>query len=358
LSESELFMDKIVVIGHSYHEKTKSNASILELLQSKYEVELIYDDSWQTGLEPDVSHINETYRAVVFWQNISPQMLTNITCSNVIYFPMYDAVWDQGEDFWYPLRNIKIVCFSSTLHKKLMALNFNVFYIQHFPEPDIFEEVDHISVFFWQRRNEITWHTVTKLIKIVEVESIHIHKAVDPYQQFVSPTENEVAEYKITFSDWFESKDDYRNTMKSKSIYIAPRLREGIGFSFLEAMAMGKVVIAADNPTMNEYIVHGINGFLFDVNNPQPIEMNNLKAVQRNAHETVVAGRHKWNLNKNQIIDFIEAPSRAFRRSKKLVLKAALRRAVTIVKKSIKQVTPYGFIWCYRRFIKGLNEPF
>ena len=41
--------------------------------------------------------------------------------------------------------------------------------------------------------------------------------------------------------------------------------------TFLEAMAHGKAVIAADRPTMNEYILHGCNGFLFSTRFPRPL---------------------------------------------------------------------------------------
>ena len=53
--------------------------------------------------------------------------------------------------------------------------------------------------------------------------------------------------------------------MLKSTIYIASRPYEGIGMSFLEAMADGRCVVAHDNTTHNEYIEHGKNGFLFDM---------------------------------------------------------------------------------------------
>ncbi len=46
--------------------------------------------------------------------------------------------------------------------------------------------------------------------------------------------------------------------------------------SFLEAMAMGKAVVAADNPTMNEYLTHNVNGYLFNPEDPRPIILDAL----------------------------------------------------------------------------------
>ena len=41
--------------------------------------------------------------------------------------------------------------------------------------------------------------------------------------------------------------------------------------TFLKALALGQTVIAADRPTMNKYISHGDNGFLFSTRFPRPI---------------------------------------------------------------------------------------
>ncbi len=52
-----------------------------------------------------------------------------------------------------------------------------------------------------------------------------------------------------------------QNILKSNTFHIAPKQEEGIGMTFLEAMTIGKIVIAKKAPTMNEYIIHGCNGF-------------------------------------------------------------------------------------------------
>ena len=62
----------------------------------------------------------------------------------------------------------------------------------------------------------------------------------------------------------------YAPALRRAGIYFAPRLYEGIGISFLEAMAMGKAVVAPDNPTMNEYVTHNVNGFLYKPGGPAP----------------------------------------------------------------------------------------
>ncbi|WP_425058552.1 hypothetical protein SCACP_32110 [Sporomusa carbonis] len=343
-------MDKIAIIDHSYHAKTKSSAFIIDLLKEHYEVDIILDDSWKEGKEPDLSCIDDSYKVVVFWQSISPQMVESLKCNNIVFFPMYDACGDVTIDYWYNIRNVKVICFSRTLHEKLSKLGFQCMYIQYFPQPISFNSQKGLSLFFWHRRCEITWETVRKLIEDTELEAVHIHKAVDPFQTFTPPSTEDEVHYNISYSDWFNTKQDYLDAVDAKSIYIAPRITEGIGFSFLEAMAMGKAVVAADRPTMNEYIQDGINGYLFSVENPRPIDFTNLEQVKENAFRTIVEGRKRWDKGKYKILDFIEEAPRKnhyFEKRNRYI------QIVTIgnkVKRIIKYILPYGLVRLYQKY--------
>jgi len=89
-------------------------------------------------------------------------------------------------------------------------------------------------------------------------------------------------------------------------IYVAPREFEGIGMSFLEAMSMGKAVIAVDKPTMNEYIENNKNGYLYDLDNIKNIDFSNIEEIQKNAHSFIKKGYNIWMKRRFKIIDFIE----------------------------------------------------
>lgn len=90
--------------------------------------------------------------------------------------------------------------------------------------------------------------------------------------------------------------------------YIAPRDFEGIGMSFLEAMAMGRCVIAPNNPTMNEYITDGFNGILYELDNPKINKKYNIKSIQENTKKYIQQGYLKWSEEKNKILDYINLP--------------------------------------------------
>jgi glycosyltransferase involved in cell wall biosynthesis len=79
--------------------------------------------------------------------------------------------------------------------------------------------------------------------------------------------------------------------------------------SFLEAMALGRCVIALDMPTMNEYIRHGENGLLYDVDEPLPLppmREDEVRAMQEAARRSMAAGRVRWERDRQDICRWIE----------------------------------------------------
>jgi glycosyltransferase involved in cell wall biosynthesis len=86
--------------------------------------------------------------------------------------------------------------------------------------------------------------------------------------------------------------------------------REGIGLSFLDAMAQGMVVIAANDATMNEYISHGVNGYLFDIDVPKPIDFGDYGKVRDRSISDFAEGREEWLRSEPAIVDFIRKKPR------------------------------------------------
>ena len=156
-----------------------------------------------------------------------------------------------------------------------------------------------------QRLSFINFETIKKLFSQKKVK-IHLHQAVDPNQQFLKPDQEDIEKFQITFSDWFDTREEMLELIREKAIYVAPREYEGIGMSFLEAMAMGKLVVANNQPTMNEYIENGKTGLLFDWQNPQPLDFSQREKIQKNAYEFMKKGREKWEKEKEKIVEFIK----------------------------------------------------
>jgi hypothetical protein len=197
---------KLVYIGHSYHNKTKSTEFLIDYLKKTYDVKVISDESWQGKPFPDLSFIDESYLGVIFFQLLPPRnILDEIRNDNVIYFPMYGGVRLDYE-FWDDCRDLKIFNFSKTLHNKLQKWGLDSMYVQYFPGGQKFIPGKKNEVFFWQRLTKINIKTIAKLFGKKDDLKIHIHKAIDPEQQFVEPSEQDEKKFHITYSDWFETR--------------------------------------------------------------------------------------------------------------------------------------------------------
>jgi glycosyltransferase involved in cell wall biosynthesis len=91
------------------------------------------------------------------------------------------------------------------------------------------------------------------------------------------------------------------------NIFISPRKKEGIGMSFLEALAMGMCIIANNEATMNEYLKNGENGYLFNLNNGQKINLSHWEEVRENSKKLATEGYGQWLKDKEKINNFISS---------------------------------------------------
>lgn len=332
-------MKNIAFIDHSFKKKSRSSDFLINILKEYYQVDIIWDESWIGGPGVNWNSLKKKdYYAVIFFQMIyQPEQLYLLPVDNIMLIPMYDAVVGLSDEFWLRYKKIKFLNFSKTLHERLTALGLISVYYQYFLPPKEVEycknNTSELKGFYWQRTNKITWNQIKKLVGTTDFSNIHIHAAVDPPgYEFIEPTEEEIKKYNITISTWFENKKKYLKHIEKYNVFFCPRLYEGIGISFIEAMAMGMCVVAPDNPTMNEYIENNKTGFLYDPNNPQPIDFSNATAIGMNARKYIENGYEEWIANKKDIIEFIETPYDKFC-IPLLIIKRKIRIAILFIKK-------------------------
>jgi hypothetical protein len=115
------------------------------------------------------------------------------------------------------------------------------------------------------------------------------------------------------------SHAEHLKRIAESQIFIAPRRFEGIGMAFLEAMAMGCVVVAENQATANEYILHGSTGLLYagdgeKVRRPSGISPAELKEIGLRARDHI-AHLHRISKGASQIIatkirEFLSIPKK------------------------------------------------
>lgn len=300
---------KVLFIGHEYHRKTKSSDFMQNIIARDFDLEFFTLDPYKGSIDDQLSPLkNKKYDIVVLWQMMPSlnKLKEYIKFKYCSFFPMYDGAPSRDNPIWYEYRDVNIINFSKTLHEELKELGFSSFYFQFFPKPlKITNEGNEKSVFFWQRTNDITIDTVSKLIDMNKINHIHMHHAIDPNHTFIEPSEK--IKKKMTTSTWFDTREEMQKQMQKSAIYIAPRAYEGIGMSFLEAMAMGRVVIAPNNPTMNEYITDSVNGLLYELHEPKPVDISDIRGMQQRTIDYIEKGFAKWETEKWNILKVIDS---------------------------------------------------
>lgn len=316
-------MARIAYVDHSYHRTTRSTNFLRDMLRRRgHEVVDFWDDAWKGGQAVGWPDVRQHDVVIMFQSYCAPGLAAfRQAHPNVIYIPMLDqfGTW-QGPmvnqtSFWAPFQGSKVLNFSSALHCLTTGFGIASHWVRYYQpvQPERKEAVQGLRGFFWLRRqDQINWALVRRLIEDAKFESFHIHLAVDPGSPEPElPTAVDVARYNITTSTWFEDRNELTALVDRANVYFAPRMEEGIGQSFLEAMARGKCVVAANQGTMNEYILHGVNGLLFEHRAPRPLDFSQVNRLGAQARASVAAGHAQWLAAEDDIVRFILTPSEA-----------------------------------------------
>lgn len=315
-------MATIAYVDHSYHKKTISTKFLPDILiQHGHKVYFFWDESWQGGSPVAWSDI-EKYEAIIMFQSICPiygkyyaQLHPNVT-----YIPMLDqfGVWCGPlfnlTQFWEPFQGCKVLNFSNAVHCMTNAFGIKSKFVRYFKPPRLESTTpkDGLRGFAWLRREEqISWELIKKLIGPAEFKSIHLHVAKDPgTPQITLPDTDDILKHNITLSSWFEDKQEFENVLDQCNVFFSPRMEEGIGQSFLEALSRGQCVVAPNQGTMNEYILHGVNGILFNSEHPEPVDFSNVNLLAVAGLQSAISGYMHWQRQEEDIVKYILSPNK------------------------------------------------
>lgn len=302
----------ILYVGHKFHVKTKSTQFLLDLLEDDYRVDfLLVDDA--TNLSEIKIPRNEFCFTLIFQVDVLAAAFL-AAGHRVILAPMYDGSGTLPDIHWRVINKCLFLNFSYQMHLRISRIGGKSLLLKYFPKPTADYTVRDFAtkrLFFWRRRPD---HNID--LPLVErffgdqLDSIHIHDAPDVKTDTWRPVRRRHWSHlakKITVSTWFDNPADLQNTVEKANIYLAPRVAEGIGMGFLEAMSRGMAVIAFNRPTHNEYISNWTNGILFDHGNGHvDLSRESLIALGIEARRTVELGYDEWLRQRNTIKDFCE----------------------------------------------------
>ena len=304
--------DKVLFIGYEWNlKRTASSVFFVDLLKQHFEVDIEFYT--KENYKKILKKCTNEYFAIFFFQ-ITPKEIRKIKCKNVFLIPMYDDFHLTRNRVWMILK-YKTICFSKKLESDIKTVKYaQTFHIQYFPKPIDLSSSNKNLLFFWQRR-DFTWSKLKQVLPSADkikqelgIKKIIIHSVTDGFDEFEKPSEEDIRDYNIEITTWFKDKNEISNILKKTKYYVAPREKEGIGFSFIDAMQNECIVIAHNDSTMNEYIVHGENGYLIDFKKPTKINFlddkklsENLKQINRNLNTN-------YNNQIDYLINFIKSP--------------------------------------------------
>jgi hypothetical protein len=272
---------RIAVVDHSFHVTTGSSHFLHSLVGGIGTSEVFWCDRWTGGAGVDLDSLTAgRFDCIVFWQQLyEPDELERLAqTSRIVLMPMFDqyAGWKQTQ--WRRYRPWPFVSFSLELHRRLVRAGCQSLPVRYFPliaatpaAARTRRVAGGLTGIFWQRERRIDWPLVSRVIGRLPVAKLYVRSLADPGQKATPIPDADRARFGIVDLPWFDHPDDYLALLDEIDFFVAPRKYEGIGMTFLEALARGKTVLAADRPTMNEYISHGDNGFLFSTRFPRPL---------------------------------------------------------------------------------------
>lgn len=229
----------------------------------------------------------------------------------VVIFPMYDQSRQSPDPALASLREVGWISLSRDLHQRLCALGLDSSYIQYAPDPKNFRPVRWGSKsqgYFWERiPRDLDGKAASDLglqLGGVKVKVRHLSDA-----RLRQGGEG----------SFWKSRQDYLRNLGKFQVYFAPRKYEGIGMTFLEAMAMGMCVVAENAPTANEYITSGQNGILYGgwadkLYAPPPRSIQELRRMGMGARETMRRIHQAWLRERGQISIVLSRTCKRFRR--------------------------------------------
>jgi hypothetical protein len=273
---------KWLFVDHECHIRTGSTKFFLDIVRKRFLIdEHYYCKYYQTGIESLLGN----YDGVIIWEFPVSRNKFFFRGKRNLFVPMYDNEWAS---FWQWKRiawsgmGVISFCEKVTQHAVRCGVK-NILTVRYFPDPKKFpkEKGEAKRVFLWER-GDISKEAVERLF----------------------PKEKGYT-FDVKSSDEFLGRDDYFARLAACQIVVAPRCKEGIGMAFLEAMAMGKCVVAHNDATMNEYITDGVNGILFNASLPSIVDEKKVEKVNEGIEESVNRLYMGWKKDEAKITDFL-----------------------------------------------------
>jgi glycosyltransferase involved in cell wall biosynthesis len=281
-----------------------------DFFEADYDITNIWDESWGDEKQEDFRQL-ENFDVIFCFQKLVSPLKLALLGKPIIWAPMYGDV-PLDTLYWKSIcyLNIKVISFSAETSKLCEKFGIKFIPVKYFLNPENYKRfrkpvIDGVHVFFWYR-GPIKFEDIKKILPAEKVDGFTYRSNPDPKYRAETLSEENIKNYKIKIiSEGYKSHDDYLEMLSNSNVFIAPRKKEGIGMTLLEAMALGQCPLVYDAPTMNEYITDHVNGLLFG----DKLELSKVRELGGEALRTAYSGFADWQRKIPDIIEFSKRDS-------------------------------------------------
>ena len=294
---------RILLVDHACHKTTKSFDFFAALLRSRFEVETFYyDKHYRVRIPADKVAWAD---AIVYLEFLPSRFRIAEPGKRCAFVPMYDNEWGSRWQ-WRRIADsgmaVVSFCGRVTEHARKCGVK-NLLDVRCALPPSPAPGDPRVAV-LWER-GQIGIDQIRKLFAPGDLDKLILVRRPAPGQVFPPVPEDFRKAYHVELHEGdYLPDEEYRALLSDPGIYIAPRPAEGIGMSFLEALAAGKFVVAHKDATMDESVEDGVNGRLVDMRNPTRIDLPATDTATRLAKAEERYDR--WKKDEERILAFFD----------------------------------------------------
>lgn len=303
---------KLAFVDFWSHKYTKSGDFLREILSEKFE---ITDFWWKPKVKIPLDRLNK-FEHIFFFHAIFPyQVLKQLKNKKIMWAPMYDALNFRNNFFkslyWKQMSNlgVKVIKFSNKITESIGNEMIDSLKLNYFIKPTLYQSVNKskkLNIFFWDR-GRININDWYRFFDKKKINQIIYFPMPDPGCNIIDNNLINKKEYNIKhINKKFLSKKEYLKLFKKCNVFIAPRKREGIGMSIVEAVSKGIFLVGYNDSTMNEYISNNKIGFIFDETTIKKINTKDIINNYKYRNTYAKLNYDRWNKDKKKIIPLLK----------------------------------------------------
>ena len=236
---------------------------------------------------------------------------------------MYDALNFKNSFFksifWKQISNlgIKVLKFSDKITESIEKEDVDSLKLNYFIKPNfhsLIEKQTKLNIFFWDR-GRIKVNDWLRLFDKNKINEIVYLPRPDPGMKIIN--NNNLIKTKINFKfidKKYLPKNEYLSIFKKCNVFIAPRKKEGIGITIVEALSKGMFIVGYNDSTMNEYIKDKQIGFIFDEKTEDKINIKNIIGNYKHRKKYAEKNYNKWIQDKKKIIPLLKKENKIIKK--------------------------------------------